>query len=254
MIHDESHGNADLVAHFFRRAFDLLRNEGLFGLIATNTIGQGDTRSTGLRWICTHGGTIFAATRRKKWPGQAAVVISVVHVHKGPLAGPFLLDGRGTDHHRLPLPRRWARRPGETTRSMQAVASLGSRDPTLHETRLANEGKSFIGACPRHGLHIRRHDTKAWPLRSLRCTTDRQRPAQRRAHLSLHRRRGGQRQPDARPPPLRHQLRRDDRGRGATMAGLDADRGGEGEARARLTSKRDRVNGTSMVAICGATA
>ena len=24
-IHDESHGNADLVAHFFRRAFDLLR-------------------------------------------------------------------------------------------------------------------------------------------------------------------------------------------------------------------------------------
>ena len=27
-IHDESHGNADLVAHFFRRAFDLLRQEG----------------------------------------------------------------------------------------------------------------------------------------------------------------------------------------------------------------------------------
>ena len=93
-IHDESHGNADLVAHFFRRAFNLSRDRGTFGLIATNTIGQGDTRSTGLRWICTHGGTIYEATRRKKWPGLAAVVISVVHAHKGPLAGPFFLDGR----------------------------------------------------------------------------------------------------------------------------------------------------------------
>src|SRR5205807_2460996 len=41
-LHEETHGNSDLVAHFFRRAFDLLRNGGAFGLIATNTIGQGD--------------------------------------------------------------------------------------------------------------------------------------------------------------------------------------------------------------------
>ena len=47
--HEESHGNADLVAHFFRRAFSLVRDGGTFGLIATNTIAQGDTRSTGLR-------------------------------------------------------------------------------------------------------------------------------------------------------------------------------------------------------------
>ena len=67
---------------------------GAFGLIATNTIGQGDTRSTGLRWICNHGGTIYAARKRLKWPGEAAVVVSVVHVHKGPMAGPFDLDGQ----------------------------------------------------------------------------------------------------------------------------------------------------------------
>jgi hypothetical protein len=79
-IHGESHGNADLVAHFFRRAFSLLRERGTLGLVATNTIGQGDTRSTGLRWICTHGGVIFAATRRKKWPGHAAVMVSIVHI------------------------------------------------------------------------------------------------------------------------------------------------------------------------------
>ena len=93
-VHEESHGNADLVAHFYRRAFNLLRQDGCFGLIATNTIGQGDTRSTGLRWICTHGGTIFAARRRYRWPGVAAVVVSIVHVCRGHMRGPFLLDGR----------------------------------------------------------------------------------------------------------------------------------------------------------------
>jgi len=93
--HPESHGNADLVAHFFRRAFDLLRPDGALGLIATNTIGQGDTRSTGLRWICAHGGDIYAAWKRVKWPGHsAAVVVSVVHIVKGQYKGQRLLDGR----------------------------------------------------------------------------------------------------------------------------------------------------------------
>ena len=90
--HPESHGNADLVAHFFRRTFDLLREEGAFGLIATNTIAQGDTRATGLHWICTHGGEIYRARRRLKWPGLAAVVVSVVHVHKGLFSGAKHLD------------------------------------------------------------------------------------------------------------------------------------------------------------------
>ena len=40
LLHPESHGNADLVAHFFRRCFDLLRPGGALGLIATNTIAQ----------------------------------------------------------------------------------------------------------------------------------------------------------------------------------------------------------------------
>ena len=93
-VHAQAHGNSDLVAHFFRRAFTLLRSNGCFGLIATNTIGQGDTRFTGLRWIRAHGGTIFKARKRLKWPGQAAVIVSVVHVAKGPVQGPYVLDNR----------------------------------------------------------------------------------------------------------------------------------------------------------------
>ena len=126
VVHLQSHGNADLVAHFFRRAFNLIRSGGTFGLIATNTIGQGDTRSTGLRWICNHGGTIYAARKRLKWPGEAAVVVSVVHTHKGSMEGPFDLDGR-------PVKRITA----------FLFPSGGHDDPErLH----ANAGKSFQGS------------------------------------------------------------------------------------------------------------
>jgi hypothetical protein len=89
-LHAGAHGNADLVAHFFRRAFGLLRQGGVFGLIATNTIGQGDTRASGLTTIIADGGAIMRATRRLKWPGEAAVVVSVVHIVKGAAAAPVL--------------------------------------------------------------------------------------------------------------------------------------------------------------------
>jgi hypothetical protein len=125
-IHEGAHGNSDLVAHFFRRAFGLLRPGGCFGLIATNTIGQGDTRATGLRAICQQGGTIYAARKRLKWPGAAAVVVSVVHIRRGTLDGPFDLDGR-------PVPIITA-----------YLFHAGSNDDPAKLQ--ANDGKSFVGS------------------------------------------------------------------------------------------------------------
>ena len=83
VLHQGSNRNADLVSHFFRRAFDLLRDKGTFGLIASNTIAQGDTRASGLTWICSNGGEIYRARPRLQWPGVAAVVVSPIHVIKG---------------------------------------------------------------------------------------------------------------------------------------------------------------------------
>jgi hypothetical protein len=90
-------GNADLSAFFLRSAQSQARHNGTFGLIATNTVAQGDTRTTGLRTLCVNGGNIFAATRRMKWPGDAAVTISVVHLFNGPFDGARSLNGRDVE-------------------------------------------------------------------------------------------------------------------------------------------------------------
>ncbi|MCG8094853.1 MAG: class I SAM-dependent DNA methyltransferase [Candidatus Thiodiazotropha endolucinida] len=97
LLHEKAHGNADLVAHFFRRAFNLLRKQGSFGLIATKTIRQGDTRGTGLRWIVNHGGVIYNALRRVPWPGKAAVIVSLIFVNRGRTEHAISLDNKPVD-------------------------------------------------------------------------------------------------------------------------------------------------------------
>ena len=92
-LHKATTGRADLVAHFFRRSFNLIRTGGTFGLIATNTIGQGATRSGSLQWICENGGSIYNAHSRVKWPRLAAVVVSIVHVTTDNSKAARLLNG-----------------------------------------------------------------------------------------------------------------------------------------------------------------
>jgi hypothetical protein len=128
LVHEESHGNSDLVAHFFRQAFNLLRQQGSFGLIATKTIRQGDTRSTGLRWIVKHGGVIYNAQRRVPWPGKAAVIVSLIFANKGKTHRPIYLDQKVVE---------------------QITAYLfdkgDSEDPYMLSS---NADKSFVGSYP----------------------------------------------------------------------------------------------------------
>ena len=57
---------------FFLRGHQLLRDEGGFGLLATNTISQGDTRSTGLEQLEQSGCSIIRAVPTRPWPGTQA--------------------------------------------------------------------------------------------------------------------------------------------------------------------------------------
>ena len=137
-IHPETSGKCDVVAHFFRRAFNLIRYGSVYGLIATNTIGQGDTRASGLRWICTRGGGIYRVRRRLKWPGLAAVVVSVIHVHKGPFAGAKHLDEKSAE-----------------TITAFLFHRGGNDDPARLK---ANASKSFVG-CVVNGMGFTFDDT-----------------------------------------------------------------------------------------------
>jgi hypothetical protein len=115
----------DLVAHFFRQAFMLIRENGTFTLIATNTIAQGDTRQAGLAHICAAGGRIYSAAKRVSWPGEAAVIVSVVSVAKQNREIGAILDGK--------------RAAGINSYLIASNAEFNPRP------LLANAGRSFLG-------------------------------------------------------------------------------------------------------------
>jgi hypothetical protein len=90
-------GLADLVVYFFRRDFSLTNDKGFFACISTNTISQGDTRASGLDIITQGGGKIVFANKNVKWPGAAAVEITLVAISKANNAVPFLLNDKPVD-------------------------------------------------------------------------------------------------------------------------------------------------------------
>ncbi len=92
-------GNADLSAYFFRRAYALVCKRGAFGLLATKSISEGGTRTTGLQSILASGAAIYNAVRFLKWPGDAAVLVAVVHIaaEQAQCIEPRKLDGKPVD-------------------------------------------------------------------------------------------------------------------------------------------------------------
>ena len=87
-------GSVDLVTYFFRRIYTLIRDGGFQSLISTNTIAQGSAREGGLAVIYENGGTINFAVRSMKWPGLAAVEVSLIAIHKGEWKKKIVLDNK----------------------------------------------------------------------------------------------------------------------------------------------------------------
>lgn len=125
VIAEGRRGSADLVAYFFLRVSPLLRDGGGFGLLAVNTISEGDTRQVGLEPMLSHGWVIHSAYPNEKWPGAAAVVTSRVHAHKGDWGGERRLSGKIVEH---------------------ISAFLSDRDEWSPERLKVNEGLAFQGS------------------------------------------------------------------------------------------------------------
>ena len=85
LLWPHAHGNSDLCAYFFLRAPLILRQGGCFGLVASNTITQGNTLDTGLRWLVDQEHvSLYRANTNMTWPVRgAAVVVDIVQGRLG---------------------------------------------------------------------------------------------------------------------------------------------------------------------------
>ncbi|PAX45818.1 BREX-1 system adenine-specific DNA-methyltransferase PglX, partial [Brunnivagina elsteri] len=90
-------GNADLCAYFFLRAKQLLNSNAGFGLIATNTIAQGETREVGLDQLVKNNCVIPRAVPSRKWEGSASLEVAYVWLRQGNWLGEFVLDEKVVD-------------------------------------------------------------------------------------------------------------------------------------------------------------
>ena len=125
-------GSADLCAYFFLRAIGITKQGGSVGLLATNTISEGDTREVGLDQLLKPEGdhaplaTAYRAVKSLKWPSKSAnLECAKVWMRKGEFRGPKFLEGEGVE-----------------TVSPMLDAEGGDRTPIR---LIENEGLSFIG-------------------------------------------------------------------------------------------------------------
>jgi len=88
----DKRGSADICAYFFLRSGEISRNNGGFGLLATNTIAQGDTREVGLEQIVNNGSVIYRAVPSRKWPGEASLEVGEIWGRKGEWKGNCFLE------------------------------------------------------------------------------------------------------------------------------------------------------------------
>ncbi|MBU0751427.1 MAG: hypothetical protein KJ787_09435 [Gammaproteobacteria bacterium] len=82
MVLGASPGKIDLCVVFHRRAVELLRPNGCYGMLATSNIAEGSAIEVGLG-VIVQNGSIYFAKKGIPWPGSAAIVIAIVGFFKG---------------------------------------------------------------------------------------------------------------------------------------------------------------------------
>lgn len=142
-------GSADLCAYFFLRAQQVLRPDGTFGLLAVNTIAEGDTRQVGLEAMLRQGVALFAAKPNFEWPGAAVVFASAVHGVRGAWTGVRRINGSVAPN---------------------ISAFLSAEDEWSPELLRANANMSFQGSIVLGlGFTMTPEDAQSHILRDARC-------------------------------------------------------------------------------------
>ena len=145
---------ADLVSFFFLRGADLASH---MGLLATNTLSQGDTAEASLvRLVDEFGWTIHRAVRSVAWPNEANLEIAKVWATEEEWAGQHVLDERvvsGISPY-LQVPRRIAGKPARLAANAnlasEGVRPIGTGFLLGHE-----EAAELIARDPRNAEVVR---------------------------------------------------------------------------------------------------
>ncbi|MFI5689964.1 Eco57I restriction-modification methylase domain-containing protein, partial [Streptomyces sp. NPDC051636] len=128
----ERRGNADLVAYFVLRVHQLLNSRGVSGVIATNTLAQGDAREVSLDQLERFDARVMRAVKSERWPSRSAALeycavwTSMRPLHPG---ARYVLNGKPSSK-------------GIST-SLNAETRLSS----WAERLVVNKGVSFKGSC-----------------------------------------------------------------------------------------------------------
>jgi len=118
-------GRADLCSYFLLRDLDISWR-GRVGIIATNTIAQGDTREVGLDQAVGNGVSVYRAIKSQPWPGTASLEVSLLWV------------GHAHDEEIRSLDSRQVR---AITPSLDPVSRISGNPHRL----VTNANQSFIG-------------------------------------------------------------------------------------------------------------
>jgi methylase of polypeptide subunit release factors len=119
--------SVDFCSYWFRLANDHLGETGRVGLVGTNSVSQGKSRTAALDYITQKGGYIHEAISTQPWSGEAAVHVSIVNWSKQKPKN-YYLDNR------------------IVTRINSSLTS--TTDVSLAVRLLANRNKCFQGVIP----------------------------------------------------------------------------------------------------------
>ncbi len=132
----------DFSSYWFRLAHEHIEENGRAGLVATNSISQGKSRSVSLDYIVQNGGYIHEAISTQPWSGEAAVHVSIVNWSKQ-LPNSWHLDQEQVSH---------------INSSLKATVDV-SQSARIK----ANLNKGFVGVQPNgKGFYISEEQAKNW--------------------------------------------------------------------------------------------
>ncbi len=86
-------GTTDLCVYFLLRAAFVIGRPGFIGLVLSDIVSQGESRTNGLERLIGEGLTVHSCVPSRTWPGAAGVKIAHVHLTNAPWTGKIVVDG-----------------------------------------------------------------------------------------------------------------------------------------------------------------